>query len=88
MAGYNYSNQDASGLLGVVESGQRHRSCRFRPRSASICGSGSDACRVDGGTGFDQMRTGVYDVVYLVRGRNPSPQDGIWLATVRPADLP
>jgi hypothetical protein len=26
-------------------------------------------------------------VIYLVRGRNPSPQDGIWIATIQPGDL-
>jgi len=26
-------------------------------------------------------------VVYLVRGRNPSPQDGIWVATIDEATL-
>jgi hypothetical protein len=29
----------------------------------------------------------VFDVVYVVRGRNPSPQDGIWRATITEADL-
>ena len=28
-----------------------------------------------------------YVVVYVVRGRNPSAQDGIWRATITPADL-
>jgi hypothetical protein len=31
--------------------------------------------------------TGVLTVVYVVRGRNPSPQDGIWSATIMTADL-
>ena len=26
-------------------------------------------------------------VVYLVRGRNPSPQDGVWMATIPTAEL-
>lgn len=28
-----------------------------------------------------------FEVVYVVRGRNPSPQDGIWRATITEADL-
>jgi len=27
-------------------------------------------------------------VVYLVRGRNPSPQDGLWVATINASDIP
>jgi hypothetical protein len=27
-------------------------------------------------------------VVYLVRGRNPSPQDGVWVASIDPSDTP
>ncbi|MFL5306428.1 MAG: hypothetical protein ACJ8F1_14520 [Polyangia bacterium] len=86
VAGYNYSNQDASGLLGVLnlDSGQK---LPISPAVSQYVVQGQ-AVRADGGAGFDRMWTGAYDVVYLVRGRNPSAQDGIWLATVRPADLP
>jgi hypothetical protein len=28
-----------------------------------------------------------YDVLYVVRGRNPSPQDGLWMARVNATDL-
>ncbi len=35
----------------------------------------------DAGVGYE------YVVVYVVRGRNPSAQDGIWRATITPADL-
>ncbi|HVY39148.1 MAG TPA: hypothetical protein VHM31_14485 [Polyangia bacterium] len=86
VAGYNYSNQDATGLLGVVnlDSGQK------LPISPAVSQYKvvPQTEPADGGAAFGQTRTGVFDVVYVVRGRNPSPQDGIWLATVRPADLP
>ena len=29
-----------------------------------------------------------FRVVYLVRGRNPSSQDGLWVATINVSDLP
>lgn len=84
VAGYNYSNQDASGLLGVVnlDSGQKLPISPAVSQYLLVPQFGP----ADDGSG--QKRTGVYDIAYLVRGRNPSPQDGIWLATVRPADLP
>ena len=86
VAGYNYSNQDASGLLGVVnlDSGQK---LPISPAVSQYLVT-PQIESVDGGAALSWTRTGVYDVVYVVRGRNPSPQDGIWLATVRPADLP
>ncbi len=86
VAGYNYSNQDASGLLGVVNLDSAQK-LPISPAVNQYLVSPQTA-PVDGGTVLDQTATGVYDVVYLVRGRNPSPQDGLWLATVRPADLP
>ncbi|MES1210481.1 MAG: hypothetical protein ABUS79_31460, partial [Pseudomonadota bacterium] len=86
VAGYDYSPQDASGSLGVVnlDSGQK---LPISPAVSQYLVVPQTAAN-DGGSVFEQTRTGIYDVVYLVRGRNPSPQDGIWLATVRPADLP
>jgi hypothetical protein len=46
---------------------------------------GADGGFVDpyGGTGVGRELL----VVYVVRGRNPSAQDGIWRATITPADL-
>ncbi len=86
VAGYDYSNQDATGLLGVVnlDSGRK------LPISPAVSQYKvvPQTELADGGASAGQTRTGVFDVVYVVRGRNPSPQDGIWLATVRPADLP
>ena len=35
----------------------------------------------DAGVGYE------YVVAYVVRGRNPSAQDGIWRATITPAHL-
>ena len=35
----------------------------------------------DAGVGYE------YIVVYVVRGRNPSPQDGIWRATITSSEL-
>jgi hypothetical protein len=85
VAGYDDSTQDASGTLGVVnlDSGKK---LPISPAVAQFVVS-TQVTVVDGGTPFDGVATGVYHVVYLVRGRNPSSQDGIWVATVRAADL-
>ena len=34
------------------------------------------------------LDNGPVRILYKVRGRNPSSQDGIWIATVTAADLP
>ncbi len=83
VAGYNFSSQDATGLLGVVnlESGAKQL---ISPAVAQYLVT-PQTMELDGGAG--SRVTGLYRVVYLVRGRNPSSQDGIWVATVRAADL-
>jgi hypothetical protein len=84
-AGYNYSTQDASGLLGVVDldTGTKLSISPSVEQYLVV----PQTMPVDGGAAFGQTKTGLYHVVYLVRGRNPSSQDGIWLATVQAADL-
>ncbi|HEY4392642.1 MAG TPA: hypothetical protein VGP64_01195, partial [Polyangia bacterium] len=49
-----------------------------------------DAVGADGGlvSPFGAAGAAIeYVVVYVVRGRNPSPQDGIWRATITPSEL-
>ena len=47
----------------------------------------SDSPGADGGVFPDSSTVSALTVVYVVRGRNPSPQDGIWSATITTADL-
>lgn len=85
VAGYNYSAQDASGPLGVVDL-DSGRKLSISPAVSQYLVAPQTA-PVDGGAASEQMATGLYHVVYLVRGRNASSQDGIWVATVQAADL-
>ncbi len=85
VAGYNFSGQDASGQLGLINL----ETAAKRPISPAVAEYlvSTQGTPFDGGVELGVTPTGVYHVVYLVRGRNPSPQDGIWLATVTAADL-
>jgi len=84
VAGYDYSTQDASGVLGAVELD----SGRKLPISPAVKQyEVAPQVMPDDSNAFGQVATGLYHVIYLVRGRNPSSQDGIWVATVQAADL-
>ncbi len=91
LIGYNYSTQDGTGTLGLVNrdtgatrpvspSVATFRAAVARSPAGADAGA-AEAAAPDGGS------PALYDVVYLVRGRNPSPQDGIWIARVSAADL-
>jgi hypothetical protein len=86
--GYQWSSTDGTGTLAVInrDDGQ------VRPISGSVAqyevlvdGVSSAGALVSpfGDAGVDTE----FVVVYLVRGRNPSPQDGIWRATITPSEL-
>jgi hypothetical protein len=84
--GYKYSRQDMNGRLGVVD-----RDATASPRliSADVV----DYVSPEHPSWFDAWTAPRGElkpihVVYLVRGRNPSSQDGLWLATVNPSDVP
>ncbi|HEX3906085.1 MAG TPA: hypothetical protein VH853_24900 [Polyangia bacterium] len=88
IAGYDYSSQDTNGTLGLVNrmTGEK------RPISLEVAqftvlaeGISSDGGFVDRGS--DASVSSELSVVYQVHGRNPSTQDGIWLATITAADL-
>jgi hypothetical protein len=80
VTGYAYSDQDASGRLGVVnlDTGET------LPISPQVQGFASPDQSATRKLPADR----VVRVVYAVRGRNPSPQDGLWLATIDGAALP
>jgi hypothetical protein len=87
--GYDSSQQDGTAHLGLV-----NRDTGAPPRQIS-----PDVTRFFSpdipsyGTGVvmpSPLRTASdpIRVVYLVRGRNPSPQDGVWVASIDPSDTP
>lgn len=73
--GYERSSQDATGTLGVVDwqNGDKY------PISPSV---------VDFIVSSSRSAERPLNIVYLVRGRSASPQDGIWTATIDVGDLP
>jgi hypothetical protein len=78
ITGYEFNEQDGTGELGVVD----RDTGRKTPISPSVASYGVFALpMVDGGV------TQEIGIAYVVRGRYPSPQDGLWWATIDLADL-
>jgi len=86
ITGYDYSTQDTTATVGLVNRNTGERRPISSDASQFIVLSGpTDA---DGGLFPDSSSSpAVLTVVYVVRGRNPSPQDGIWSAKITMADL-
>jgi hypothetical protein len=86
--GYQWNATDGTATLALINRDDG----TVRPISPSVTDYevlvqeiGADGGAVDP---FGDAGVGVeYIVVYVVRGRNPSPQDGIWRATITQADL-
>jgi hypothetical protein len=85
ITGYDYSTQDATATVGLVNRNTGEKRL-ISPDVVQFLVL-SDRTGADGGLGSDASSPGVFTVVYTVRGRNPSPQDGIWSATISTADL-
>jgi hypothetical protein len=84
LIGYAFSTQDGSGTLGLVDrdtGDTRPISPAVTSFRAAVAATPADAGAADAGS------APAYDVVYVVRGRNPSSQDGIWLARISNADI-
>ena len=75
IVGYELSSQDDTGTLGVVD----WRTGEKRPISPSVVDY------IASGLPSSDRRV---NVLYRVRGRTASPQDGIWAATLDVGDLP
>jgi hypothetical protein len=89
VATYEYSAQDGTGKLAVIE-----RATGAKRLISPDVGTFDSAStwRYEEGHPLAPLTpeynpTDVYQFVYLVRGRNPSPQDGIWIATIPAAEL-
>jgi len=88
ITGYQASSQDGTATLGVVnrDSGDKRVISPavvkffspdiYDPAATAVVPSPFR-------TAADGLR-----IVYLVQGRNPSAQDGIWVATINPSDIP
>ncbi len=83
---YNYSTQAGTATLGLVNrnTGEKRAISPDVPQFLVLAARADP----DGGAFPDSSSSrGLVTVVYVVRGRNPSPQDGIWSATIATADL-
>ena len=78
VTGYDFNQQDGTGQLGVVD---RDTGLK-QPISPSVVSYEGFAISTADGGAAQQV-----GVAYVVRGRNPSAQDGLWWATVDVADL-
>lgn len=86
---YQWSPTDGTGTLALIN---RDDQGQIRLISPSVTQYDviSEELGADGGFVDPFGDAGVGSelvVVYVVRGRNPSPQDGIWRATITPAEL-
>jgi hypothetical protein len=86
VGGYEYNTQDSSGTLGTINLDDG-RKVPISPSVGDYIVAPQFVPRDTDALSAAPVRTGLYHVVYLVRGRNPSLQDGIWVATVQAADL-
>jgi hypothetical protein len=74
IADYDLSGQDGTGRLALVDRTTGDKRL-ISPEVASFESLGS------------YPPSPPVQILYLVRGRNPSPQDGIWIATITDTDL-
>lgn len=85
--GYDFSTQDGTGLLGLVNRDTGTKRLISPEVAQYIEAADPNALgemippASDGGVSASRQ------VAYLVRGRNPSSQDGVWVATFSQADL-
>jgi hypothetical protein len=76
IVGYDFNGQDGSGSLGLVDRNtgdKRLISTQVADYEPTLPPSGDSAV--------------AYYIAYLVRGRNPSSQDGLWIATIMQNDV-
>jgi hypothetical protein len=85
---YDYSSQDATGTLGLVnrQGGPKRLISTQVSLYEEIALPINPTAIVSDPTPDSGLPTS-RQIAYLVRGRNPSPQDGVWVATINQADL-
>jgi hypothetical protein len=82
VTGHDYSSQDGTGRLALVN----RDSGETRPISPAVSYYLSLDLPYGGTPGGFQDDGRPHRIVYLVRGRNPSAQDGLWVATITQQD--
>jgi hypothetical protein len=84
VTGHDYSEQDGNGTLALVnrESGETHTisPAVYTYTTPDLPTYGTGRLFQDDGSPIR--------ILYFVRGRNPSPQDGLWIATITAQDRP
>ncbi len=80
ISGHDYSDQDASGKLALINRDNGDK----RAISPAVADYVTPDIPADGRI---RELPETIRVVYLVRGRNPSPHDGLWMATIPTAEL-
>jgi hypothetical protein len=86
--GHDFSTQDGTGTLSLVDrdGGAKHLISAdvvlYEEIPAPVPG---DGLLVNSAADSGVPRR--WQIAYMVRGRNPSPQDGVWVATINQADL-
>jgi len=87
ITGYDASEQDGTARLGVVNRDDAHQK---KPISSAVkVFMAIDLAAAEGTYPPPPPRAdSALRVVYLVQGRNPSSQDGLWVATINAGDLP
>jgi hypothetical protein len=85
VTGHDFSEQDANGKLALIN----RDSGETREISPAVQDYTTTDARLRGTTpGVFQDDGRMVTIIYVVRGRNPSPQDGLWLATLTAQDRP
>jgi hypothetical protein len=85
ITGYDYSTQAATATVGLVNRNTGEKRL-ISPDVAQFIVF-AETTGTDGGLFPESGTVSALNVVYTVRGRNPSPQDGIWAAKISTADL-
>jgi hypothetical protein len=82
---HDYSDQDATGTLALIN---RDTGGARTISPAVAMYASPDVQSSTGAAGLFQDDGRLVRIVYLVRGRNPSAQDGLWVATISAQDRP
>jgi hypothetical protein len=88
ITGYDTSQQDGTARLGVVNRDTGDKRLISGDVSAFLSPDVRDPVTGKIAPSPLRMAGDPIRIVYLVRGRNPSPQDGLWVATLDASDIP
>jgi hypothetical protein len=87
VVGYEFSAQDGTGSLGLINRDTGAKRIIAPDVAQYESAGGTFGVAAGALPGLDAGGVPYAQIAYLVRGRNPSPQDGVWVATIRGSDL-